>query len=67
MTKAEMIKHLDKKTGGQTFITVEGLKKSLQIGSTKATEITRGLPRVGGPKSGFYIGDIAERMMEMRR
>lgn len=67
MTKAELEKEMKRYTQGSPLITRVGVKKCMGISSEKAGRIVEGLPRMGGPRSGFYIGDVAERMMEMRR
>lgn len=49
---------------GHIFLT-NALRVSLCIGQETAREIVKDLPRIG--RIGYYIGDIAERMKEMRR
>lgn len=67
MKKADLVRDLERKNNGRSFISKKAIRESLRIGSRMQEDITRDLPRVGGKRGGFYVGDIAEKLMEMRR
>lgn len=66
MKRADIARDLRELNGGRTFISRHALQQSLKIGTETARQIVKDLPKVSGISGGYYVGDIAEVLMERR-
>ena len=68
MTKAELKRDLSASVNGASMMTAGDVQRFLGRGRTFTTSFLRGVESFGGERKGklYFVGDIAERIMEMR-